>query len=136
MLLSYETVLTTRGECKRILESLGVKVVIENADGAGVLKCRTDELRQEPTSNPIILKPVKFRVEFTLQASVAPSHSPMMLNTPMLNAQSTALTLVMEKGAHSTFKAVHAALRRYWELDYAPRSPNGGGQAQIGLGVY
>lgn len=61
------------------------------------------------------LKPTKFRVEFSSHTS---------LNTsPLLGAPSSAdralyptlVTLVMEKGAHSTFKATYNRLRAGWE---------------------
>ena len=95
-----------------MLERLRVKVVVENADGAGILKCRADELHESTHSSPVAMKAVKFRVEFTIHASASPAHSPVTLDA---QHYATCLTLVMEKGAHSSFKAVHAALRRAWE---------------------
>jgi ribosomal protein L35AE/L33A len=43
-LLSVDNVVATRSECKRILENLGVFIVLENADGNTILKCRVEEL--------------------------------------------------------------------------------------------
>ena len=95
-----------------MLERLHVKVVVENADGAGILKCRADELQEPSQPGAVAMKAVKFRVEFTIHASASPANSPAMLDA---QSYATCLTLVMEKGAHSSFKAVHAALRRSWE---------------------
>lgn len=45
VLLSTEDVHSTRMHCKSILEAIGATVFIENADGAGVLKCRIDAIK-------------------------------------------------------------------------------------------
>ena len=121
-----------------MLERLRVKVVVENADGAGILKCRADELHESTHSSPVAMKAVKFRVEFTIHASASPAHSPALLDA---QHYATCLTLVMEKGAHSSFKAVHAALRRAWEcvrslLRLADRDRLDAPRQPIGLGVH
>lgn len=96
---------------------MGARVLVENAEGAGILRCRVNELqgKQSPmlrsetgdqarsTGNPTP-KPVKFKVEFS-----TPTYSPV---SPAIDARAlfteTTLTLTMEKGAHSTFKNVRA----------------------------
>jgi hypothetical protein len=135
----------TRLECKRLLEAIGVSVVVQNADGMALLKCRASERRGEhcesfefewSTSSLILrvlidsssvgpAKSVKFRVEFSSHTSL--STSPLLgsnasgssgsaANSPDLRGQyPTVVTLVMEKGAHSTFKTTYNRLRQKWE---------------------
>lgn len=55
------------------------------------------------------LKAVKFRVEFSSNLS-----SPSMGSSPR-DLYPTGVTLIMEKGAHSTFKATYNRLRSAWE---------------------
>lgn len=52
VLLSIEDLHHTRHHCKRVLEMIGASVAIENADGAGILKCRIDEIRGESSFLP------------------------------------------------------------------------------------
>ena len=40
---STDRIEVTRAECKRLLESFGVRVVLENADGSATLRCKVDE---------------------------------------------------------------------------------------------
>ncbi|KAH8926116.1 hypothetical protein BT69DRAFT_1038886 [Atractiella rhizophila] len=103
-LLSTDNISATRSECKKILTSFGVVVIVENSEGNAVLKCRVEEI-VDSNSNSSVLKPVKFRVDFT-------SH----------NTHITCLNMVMEKGAHSTFRAIYNRLKKEWELDTG-RSP-------------
>lgn len=109
-LQSVESVTNTQYSCKRILESLGVTVILENKRGVLVLKCHVQQLFDGHVSTGL-LKPVKFRVDFQQTSSPSPSLSPNPLQYP------TTVTLVMEKGAHSTFKATYNRLRTAWELD-------------------
>lgn len=44
-LLSTESPQVSRFACRRMLEAVGVAVVVENADGVAILKCRVNELR-------------------------------------------------------------------------------------------
>jgi hypothetical protein len=44
-LMSTDFAHPTRLECKRLLESMGVSVVVQNADGMAILKCRASEKR-------------------------------------------------------------------------------------------
>ncbi|GAA5890492.1 hypothetical protein JCM5296_005062 [Sporobolomyces johnsonii] len=128
-LMSTDNAHATRLECKRLLESMGVAVIVQNADDMPVLKCRASERRD---SSGMAAKAVKFRVEFSSHTSL--SASPLLgsgssssgsnPNSPQLRVQyPTVVTLVMEKGAHSTFKATYNRLRQKWELD-DPRMPN------------
>lgn len=55
------------------------------------------------------LKAVKFRVEFASNLS-----SPSIGSSPR-DLYPTSVTLIMEKGAHSTFKATYNRLRSAWE---------------------
>ncbi|GAA5843224.1 hypothetical protein JCM3766R1_006629 [Sporobolomyces carnicolor] len=131
-LMSTDYAHPTRLECKRLLEAIGVSVVVQNADGMALLKCRASERRDSSSVGPT--KSVKFRVEFSSHTSL--SNSPLLgsnasspngsaNNSPDLRGQyPTVVTLVMEKGAHSTFKTTYNRLRQKWELD-DPRMPNG-----------
>lgn len=42
----------TRLECKRLLEEMGAAVVVQNADGMAILKCRVHERRGMLASFP------------------------------------------------------------------------------------
>ena len=44
-LMSTDNAHPTRLACKKLLENIGVQVVVQNADGMAVLKCRASELR-------------------------------------------------------------------------------------------
>ena len=76
------------------------------------------------------LKPVKFRVELSTQTNLS---SPLLSSpapSPDLRGYyPTTVTLVMEKGAHSTFKAAYNRLRAQWELD----NPRFNGQGGVRL---
>ncbi|SCV67531.1 BQ2448_5142 [Microbotryum intermedium] len=127
-LLSTEDTNSTRSMCKRILESIGVIVLLANEGGSSILKCRFagDGLRESHGSAGA-LKAVKFRVEFSRHGH----HSSPSMAPPSPNPNHdrtlypTVVTLVMEKGAHTTFKATYNRLRSAWELD-APSSAGGG----------
>ncbi|GAA6013986.1 hypothetical protein JCM10207_000196 [Rhodosporidiobolus poonsookiae] len=131
-LMSTDFAHPTRLECKRLLEGLGVGVVVQNADGMAILKCRVSERRDSSSVGPA--KSAKFRVEFSSHTSLNASpllsgSSGSVPNSPNPDAAAlrqqypTVVTLVMEKGAHSTFKATYNRLRHQWELD-DPRVPN------------
>ncbi|KAK4702047.1 hypothetical protein P7C70_g4180, partial [Phenoliferia sp. Uapishka_3] len=119
-LQSTETVPNTRIACRELLKSLGIDVRIENSDGAAVLKCRANELRG-PVGTFGKLKDVKFRVDFSSRST--PTSSPLLASPDLRGQYPTRVTLVMERGAGSTFKAVYNQLRSHWELD-DPRTPN------------
>lgn len=44
-LMSTESPQSTRIGCKKLLESIGVHVQLQNADGMTILKCRGSEIR-------------------------------------------------------------------------------------------
>jgi len=109
-LLSVHDVHTSREECKRILHGLGVRAVLIHADGPGILKCRLDEIT-DPAGVMGVTKSVRFRVEVhtSSEAQEAAGYQ-------------TALQLVQEKGAASSFRLVYGRLRLEWDLD-APKIP-------------
>jgi hypothetical protein len=113
VLLSTEDVNSTRFHCKRVLESIGATVVLESADGAGLLKCRIEEIRE---ANGLItsVRASKFRVEFTVQTAASPM-SPSLSPNDNRAQFATCLTLIMEKGAQSTFKAAYTRMRSEWQ---------------------
>ncbi|BGP55155.1 serine/threonine-protein kinase gin4 [Rhodotorula sphaerocarpa] len=125
-LMSTDYAHPTRMECKRLLEEMGAAVVVQNADGMGILKCRVHERRDASSIGPA--KSAKFRVEFSsYSSSAAPSpslgsSSPNPSVSELRQQYPTLVTLVMEKGAHSTFKATYNRLRHRWTLD----DPRGG----------
>ncbi|GJN88930.1 hypothetical protein Rhopal_001901-T1 [Rhodotorula paludigena] len=122
-LMSTDFAHPTRLECKRLLEQLGVQVVVQNADGMAVLKCRATERRDSSSVGPA--KSAKFRVEFSSHSGSASSSPSLGSSSPNPSAAAselrqqypTVVTLVMEKGAHSTFKATYNRLRHQWVLD-------------------
>ena len=107
-LLSTQDVSVTRSECRRILEEMGVMVTLVQAEGMGILKCRLEETR-DPAGVMATVKPVKFRVEMRIPTTVQ-----------AVAGYTVALNMVMERGAHSSFKLVYGRLRREWELDASP----------------
>ncbi|KAK4056001.1 serine/threonine-protein kinase gin4 [Microbotryomycetes sp. JL221] len=134
-LMSTESIATSRQECLKLLSGMGVNVVVQNSDGMTILKCRVYELRDSNGSSTGPLKTVKFRVEVTTQSAHSPASSPLMGGPSSGSSGAgissadvarrqypTVITLVMEKGAHSTFRATFNKLRHSWDLDN-PRAP-------------
>jgi len=122
VLHSYNNCLTTRDETARLLEDFGVSVLLEDVQGWGVLKCKVDDVLD--VSGVVTQKQVRFRVEF--QPYRAPAPVSPALESPTGRAFSLApppqlcactLTLVQEKGALSTFRAVYQRLKCEWRLD-------------------
>ncbi|KAN0061309.1 serine/threonine-protein kinase gin4 [Thecaphora frezii] len=152
-LLSTENFSETLVETSRLLQSYGVRVVVEDADHHGMLKCTVNEYRE---FNGVVTaaKPVRFRVEFTILPVGSAANSPhlglgLALPSPAMGSSrsghpspalstfsrlsgasgaadfaqrptygfATSVTLIQEKGALSTFKLIHARLRREWSLD-------------------
>lgn len=107
-LLSTQDAQVTRSECQRILEEMGVTATLIQAEGMGILKCRLEETK-DPVGIMATVKPVKFRVEMRIPTTVQ-----------AVAGYTVALNVVMEKGAHSSFKLVYGRLRREWELDASP----------------
>ncbi|KAJ7155501.1 kinase-like domain-containing protein [Mycena crocata] len=102
-LSSMRDVYTTRNECRRLLMGMEVRVVLEDSEGLGVLKCRLDEVR-DPSGLMTVLKAAKFRVEVQRFLNDA-------------NSQSVSVLLVHEKGSVDSFKEVYKRLHREWDLD-------------------
>ncbi|KAH7885850.1 Pkinase-domain-containing protein [Phlebopus sp. FC_14] len=104
---------TSCEECRRLLVSLGLKVVSTDTEEAGVLKCKFDEVK-DPSSVLTLARSVRFRVEV---------HQPTMQQA-MAGAR-VVLHLIQEKGASSSFQAIFRRLRRVWELDVPRMSMDG-----------
>ncbi|THH04643.1 hypothetical protein EW145_g5360, partial [Phellinidium pouzarii] len=64
VLHSVENCLATRDEAARVLQLLGCHVILEDAQGWGVLRCRMDEVLDMNTG-AVTMKSVRFRVEFS-----------------------------------------------------------------------
>ncbi|WWD10158.1 hypothetical protein V865_008292 [Kwoniella europaea PYCC6329] len=119
-LISADDCASSRAECIKLLESFGASVILEDADGWGVLKCRIDEIRD--VSGIIIPKSVRFRIEFLphsiWSSTTNNSHQP---NSPIIpgspRGTTTSMTMVQEKGALSSFRAVYGRIRSEWRLD-------------------
>jgi hypothetical protein len=109
-LLSMSDVAGTRKECRRLLEVMGVRVIVPHSDDLGVLKCRLDEVK-DPAAILGAVKAVRFRVEL-YKANGAQT----------LAGYAVALRFVQEKGALSSFKTIFNRLKREWELD-TPKLP-------------
>ncbi|KAI0091680.1 kinase-like domain-containing protein [Irpex rosettiformis] len=107
-LLSMQDAGVTRRECRRILESMGVSVMLLQAEGMGTLKCKLPEAK-DPAGVMATVKAVKFRVEMKIPTTVQ-----------AIAGFTVAMNVVLEKGANSSFKLVYSRLRREWDLDTAP----------------
>lgn len=84
---------------------MDVRVVLEDSEGLGVLKCRLDEVRD---SNGLmsVVKAVKFRVEVHRLLEDA-------------GREVISLLLVHEKGSVDSFREVYKRLHREWDMDDA-----------------
>lgn len=111
-LLSTHDVHATRNECRRLLMGMNVKVVLEGAEGLGVLKCRLDEVK-DPSGVMGVLKAAKFRVE----VHHYPSDDMKGKGRASEEGYEVSLLLVYEKGATESFKEVYRRLKRDWEMD-------------------
>ncbi|WVW83108.1 hypothetical protein I302_105126 [Kwoniella bestiolae CBS 10118] len=122
-LTSADDCASSRAECIKLLESFGASVILEDADGWGVLKCRIDEIRD--VSGIIIPKSVRFRIEFLPHSHWSSSvpttpvipGSPSPSPNPRGTTTTTSMTMVQEKGALSSFRAVYGRIRSEWRLD-------------------
>lgn len=159
-LMSIENFSTTHAEAKRLLQSCGARVFVEDSENTGTLKCSLAEVRtgvQGVQSNEShqSAKPLRFRVEFQIlpmSSTASPalgSSTPRSIGSaasPNLSgngvAYATSVTLIQEKGSLSTFKQIYHAMRDVWVLDVPISSPAmsnvnspSPGIAQVGLGV-
>ncbi|WVR05278.1 hypothetical protein IAU60_002290 [Kwoniella sp. DSM 27419] len=126
-LISADDCASSRAECIKLLESFGASVILEDADGWGVLKCRVDEIRD--ITGIIISKPVRFRVEFLPHATWSSGHPQSQHaqahgqaggnapGSPRAGLTTTSMTMIQEKGALSSFRAVYGRIRAEWRLD-------------------
>ena len=108
-----------------------------------LVKCKLDEVHDEITG-ALVQKQVRFRVEFgpcttqihanthsdggdTLTVPPTPKPlTPRLMSTPMSPIPSSGgytsmVTLILERGAVSTFKAVYLRVRETWVLDSQER---------------
>ena len=139
-LYSLEDVATTREEMTKALAHAGVTILTSETN---LVKCRLDEVYGEVTG-AIVQKQMRFRVEFgpcTTQSHVH-AHSgggdtlavpptprlltPRLMSTPMSPVPSSGgytsvVTLVLERGAVSTFKTMYLRVREMWVLDSQER---------------
>lgn len=139
-LYSYEDIATTREATTMALSHAGVTILTSETN---LVKCRLDEVYDQVTA-AVIQKQVRFRVEFgpcTTQAhtnthfgggdalAVPPTPkllTPRLMSTPMSPIPSSSgytsmVTLVLERGAVSTFKAIYLRVREMWVLDSQER---------------
>ncbi|KAJ3851115.1 Pkinase-domain-containing protein [Lentinula lateritia] len=95
---STHSVHVTRNECRRLLMAMDVRVILEDAEGLGILKCKLDEVRD---SNGVmsVLKAVKFKIDVKQ------------------TEEELFLILIHEKGSTDSFREVCKRLRRQWVLD-------------------
>jgi len=116
VLLSHENCLSTRDEAYRVLESIGVVAVLEDVDGWGILRCKFEEVHD--AEGNVMYKSVRFRLEFAPvinSRTSAPALTPTIDKFP--SSCVSTVTMVLEKGALSTFKAVHGWLQAAWRFD-------------------
>lgn len=157
ILCSTDDISTTRNETTRLLKQFGVVVALEDADGLGRLRCRTDDIL-DATTGIVVQKQTRFRIElYSAPGSVVRSpyagevagsrssqQNPMSpnlnlarysMNKYMMRGSQCAIVLIHEKGAISTFKAVCRTLREEWTLD-ALQSPGIGPEGNTSLTGY
>lgn len=113
---SRENCLSTRDESAKILSKFGVICGLEDIEGWGILRCKLEEVLGTPhalgsrsgsdrvadSAGNTLLRPVRFRIEFT--PAVGGNASRYV----------SVATLVLEKGALSSFKAAFQHLRTHW----------------------
>lgn len=161
-LMSTENFSITHAEVKRLLHYSGARVFVEDSEHMGILKCSLAELKEGGMSTST--KPVRFRVEFNILPMSSGGASPAIggrqsamaspalsnISSPSYTSSSssgrntamyaTQVTLIQEKGALSSFKAVYHSLRKQWSLDLAASGssgsvPNSPAAFNVGLGV-
>ncbi|KAG6857459.1 hypothetical protein H0H87_003526 [Tephrocybe sp. NHM501043] len=108
-LLSSADRYTTRNECRRLLMAMNIRVVLEDPQGPGILKCRLDEVK-EPSGVMNVFKAVKFKVDF---------HEPQLYCEGDEEVLKMSLVVGYEKGSIETFKEICRRLGYEWVLDEA-----------------
>lgn len=139
-LYSFQDAATTREEMTKALAHAGVIILTSETN---LVKCRLDEVYDE-TTGVVVQKQVRFRAEFGLCTTqthlnahsgggdtlVVPQTpkllTPRLMSTPMSPIPSSGgytsmVTLVLERGAVSTFKAMYLRVREMWVLDSQER---------------
>ncbi|KAG6821187.1 hypothetical protein H0H93_004007 [Arthromyces matolae] len=106
-LLSVSDRHTTQNECRRLLMAMNIRVVLQDSEGPGVLKCRLEEVK-EPSGIMNVLKAVKFRVE-TQGPQICAKGGDLI---PVIS-----LTAIHEKGSAETFKEICRRLENQWTLN-------------------
>ncbi|KAG6886217.1 hypothetical protein C0993_010779 [Termitomyces sp. T159_Od127] len=106
-LLSVADGETTRNECRRLLMAMNIRVVLEDPEGSGFLKCRLEEVK-EPSGVMNVLKAVRFRVDF---------HGPQVRIENGEEVLVVSLTVAHEKGSAETFKEICKRLANWWDLN-------------------
>ena len=124
----------------KALAHAGVTILTSETN---LVKCRLDEVYDE-ISGAVVQKQVRFRVEFGLCTTQTHPHphsgggdmlavpptpkllTPRLMSTPMSPIPSSGgytsmVTLVLERGAVSTFKAMYLRVREMWALDSQER---------------
>ena len=135
-LYSFQDVATTREEMTKALARAGVTILISETH---LVRCRLDEVYDEVTG-AVVQKQVRFRVEFGFCTTQVHAHThsgggdmlavpptpklltPRLMSTPMSpipnsGGHASMVTLVLERGAVSTFKATYLRVREMWVLD-------------------
>lgn len=132
MLYSLEDLSYTRDEMTRLLLQCGVMITAVEPPVSCVFRCKIEDIHDEVTG-VILQKQVRFRVEFsvlsvgngdifssrTMSPKLAQHPTTPTYNTGMF---ASAVVLVLEKGAVSTFKGAYFRLRESWRLDGVPSS--------------
>ncbi|KAG7093594.1 hypothetical protein E1B28_007260 [Marasmius oreades] len=99
-LMSTHNMYTTRNDCRRLLMDMDVRVILEDSERLGVLRCRMDE-SNDPAGE--LLKATKFRVE--------------LREGDTGQGDNVGLVLVHEGGSIDRFKKIYERLKRDWLLD-------------------
>ncbi|KDQ58744.1 hypothetical protein JAAARDRAFT_176840 [Jaapia argillacea MUCL 33604] len=110
VLYSTENLMSTREEVGRLLMEAGVVICLEDPDvmmgdasGLGMLKCRVDDGMEVGGS----AKGARFRVEFSASSELGRG----------ARGFCCAVAMIQEKGSVSTFKTVYRRVREEWRLD-------------------
>ncbi|KAF7294399.1 CAMK/CAMKL/GIN4 protein kinase [Mycena kentingensis (nom. inval.)] len=103
-LTSLYDVYTSRNECRRLLMGLDVRVVLDDVDGLGVLKCRLEQGR-DMSGLVSVMKGAKFRVEMQRVGFEDGS------------GEIVRLRFVHEKGSVDTFREILKRVEGEWQLD-------------------
>jgi serine/threonine-protein kinase HSL1 (negative regulator of Swe1 kinase) len=109
-LMSFHSAQITRNECRRLLMNLGCNVVLIDAEGLGVLKCRLDDVKH-PARMTGIIKGAKFRVDVIGHGENAQK------GKRAEEGWEVEMRFMLEKGSLDTFRSVIGRVREEWVLD-------------------